>query len=179
MKQLILILLFTLTGCVDVKQPVGSGKYLNLLPTHRGLIIYRSAVVRPTITSAVADERTKAWTRSMGRVLSLREQNSIRQRTDLVYLASLPTRRMPNGAGDLATLPPLRFFVTIDNKGDSSRVWVTNFEMTDQQGEWQMLERQRHTLKQDRQWTALWMADLDAAITEMTNSLNRYLTTSP
>ncbi len=91
-------------------------------------------------------------------------------------MASLPARRVPNGEGDLTTLPPLRFFVTVDNQGDSSRVWVTNFEVADRRGTYQMLEKQTLSVKEGKPWTTLWLADVDAAVTQMIDSLSQYLT---
>ncbi|GAB3225783.1 hypothetical protein GCM10027423_62320 [Spirosoma arcticum] len=106
-------------------------------------------------------------------MLTLTEQNPIRKKTDLVYLASLSARQVPTANGDLATLPPLQFFLTVDNQGDSSQVWVSNFEVADKPGQWEPLEKRRPG--KDGQIATLWLSDVDAMVSEMIHALITYI----
>jgi hypothetical protein len=101
----------------------------------------------------------------VGQVLTITQQNPIRKKTDLVYLASLPARQVSDTKGDLTTLSPLQFFLTVDNQGDSSRIWVSNFEATDKPGRWEPLEKRKPG--KDGPSVTLWLSDVDAMVLEM------------
>ena len=167
--------LLFLTGCVSTR-PLPStpnGNYAGVLPTRDGLIGYRAAFHYTGVSAVMADVRTKSWFNSAGRVLSMEEQNPISKKTDLVYIANLPARRLPDSTGRMANVPALRFWVTIDNIGDSTHVFVTNFEVTDRKGSFQALEKQPYTARQT--WVTMWLTDVDAAVEEMMASLTTYL----
>ncbi len=154
---------------------VNTSPYAGVLPTKNNLVFYRSAATKTGITSQLADSRARYWFRSSGRVLNVVEQNPIRRKTDLVYLALLPAHRVPvDGAGVSETLPALRFWVTVDNTGDSTRIVATNFEVADARGNYQAVEKQPYTNQQ--QWVSMWLADVDAAVTEMIASLTAFVT---
>ena len=149
-----------------------TANYGKVLLTYRGLVAYRTAVARPATSSAAADSRTRSWVRSVAQVLTMSEQNPIRKKTDLVYLASIPARQVPDANGDLATLPPLRFFLTVDNQGVSSKIWVSNFEVADKPGRWEPLEKRK--LDTDGQIVTLWLSDVDAMVSEMISGLSTH-----
>ena len=85
----------------------------------------------------------------------------------------LPARQLPDTKGDPITLPPLRFFLTVNNQSDSSKVWITNFETVSTSGRWQSLEK--CGLSGDKQIQTMWLSDIDAMVTELLDSLSRYL----
>jgi hypothetical protein len=168
-----------LTGCAGSK-PVSSGPdgvYAGVLPTKNNLVFYRTTVSRRGIPSGMADSRTRAWFQTAGRALNAMEQKPIRYKTDLVYLATLPGRRF---AADLANdevfIPALRFWVTVDNRGDSTRVFTTNYEVLDKTRQYQPLEKQGYDAPPKQLWVSMWLADVDAAVSEMILSLTNRIT---
>lgn len=171
MKHLVWVIML-ISSCArspHLSHPATS-TYAGVLPTKNNLVFYRSAAPRPGLTPAMADSKSRAWFRSSGRALNAVEQNSIRRKTDLVYLATLPSRRVPaDSVRNVQTLPALRFLVTIDNTGDSTRVFATNFESLDRKGSYQPLEKQPYSTQPV--WVSMWLNDLDGAVTEMIESL--------
>lgn len=152
-----------------------AGIYTGVLPTKNDLVFYRTSVAKPGVTPAMADSRARAWFSSSGKALNVEEQKPITKKTDLVYIASLPARRTPaDSAGSVQTLPALRFWVTVDNTGDSVHVFATNFEAMDKKGNYGFLEKQPHTTQQ--LWISMWLNDVDAAVTQMMESLTAFVT---
>ena len=147
-----------------------AGTYAGVLPIRNGSVYYHRAAAKPGVTPVMADSRTRAWFRSSGRALGTVEEKPLRRKSDLLYLASLPARRVPaDSSGEGQTLPPLQFWVTIDNTGDSTRVYATNFEVMDRRGNYQPLEKQTATAQP--MWVSMWLGDVDAAVTTMLESL--------
>ena len=170
-----LIVLLFLTGCAN-SRPLPenpNGMYAGVLPTRDGLIGYRATFPRPDIATPTADSRTKAWFSSAGQMLGVVEQKPIRRKTDLVYLANLPARRLPDSTDRMVNVPALRFWVTVDNSGPESRIYATTFEVTDRKGNYEMLEKQPYN--QRSQCVTMWLTDVDAAINEMMASLRDYI----
>jgi hypothetical protein len=171
MKYVVWVVLL-LNSCA--RSPNGAhspfGTNAGVLPTKNSLVFYRSAAPKPGVPPALADSRARAWFNSSGRVLHAIEQNPIRRQTDMVYLASLPARRLPvDSAGVAETLPALRFWVTVDNTGDSTRVFASNFEVMNNKRSYLPIEKQSYTARQP--WLSMWLNDVDAAVTEMMESL--------
>ena len=149
--------------------------YGGVLPTRNGFVFFRQHTAKPGVPISEADRRARAWFRSSGRALNATEQKPIRQKSDLLFLASLPAHPLPaDPAGNVQTLPPLRFLVTVDNTGDSTRVFASNFEVMDRRGRYQVIEKQR--VNAGPMWVSLWLADVDAAVTVMLASLTDQIT---
>lgn len=178
MKYMLWIVVL-LTGCAG-SRPVSSGPdglYAGVLPTKDNLVFYRTTVSRRGVTSEMADRRARAWFQTAGRALNAIEQHPIRRKTDLVYLATLPSRRFPADlANDQAYISALRFWVTVDNRGDSTRVFTTNFEVLDKTRHYHPLEKQGYDAPPKQPWLSMWLADIDAAVTEMIRSLTNQIT---
>lgn len=166
-----------LTGCAGSRSisSVPDGTYAGILPTKNGLVFYQATVAKQDVTPVTADSRTRAWLQTSGRALNAIEQKPIRYKTDLVYLATLPGRRF---AADLdtgeAVIPALHFWVTVDNTGDSSRVFATNFEVMVSKGRFESIEQ--YPYAHQPVWLSMWLADIDAAVTEMIRSLTNQIT---
>lgn len=167
------LLLILLTGCAGSKAPTTSQQYGGILPMYRGVIAYYKAVPRSGVSSVAADVRTSSWVNSVRPVLPMIEQNPVSKKTDLLYLASLPARQVPDAKGDRLTLAPLQFYLTVNNQGDSSQVWVSNFEVAGRSGHWEALEK--HKLSTDSTVLSLWLSDINALVEEIIDALSKRL----
>ena len=178
MKYLLWVVVL-LTGCAGSRtvSSVPTGTYANVLPTKNGLVFYRTTASKPGVTPAIADSRARAWFQSSGRALNVIEQNPITYKSDIVYLANLPGRRFPADlANDEAFIPALRFWVTVDNRGDSTKIFATNFEVRDKKGNYEPLEKQEYDAQPQQPWVTMWLSDVDAAVSEMIVSLTNRIT---
>ena len=82
--------------------------YAEVLSTRNGSVYYHREILKSGVTPALADNRARAWFNSSGRALGAVEQKPIRRKSDLLYLASLPARRVTaDSSGEGQTLPPL------------------------------------------------------------------------
>ena len=173
--QFWLILLLSSCARSPTKPRPTDVRYGGVLPTRNGLVFFRQDTAKPGLSPSEADRRARAWFRSAGRALNTSEQKPIRQKSDLLYGASLPAHPLPaDSAGNVPTLPPLRFLITVDNTGDSTHVFASNFEVMDRRGRYQVIEKQR--VNAEPMWVSLWLADVDAAVTEMLASLTNQIT---
>lgn len=173
MNKLFLVVLILLTGCAGSKPPTTSQTYGGVLPMYRGVISYYKAVPRSGLSSVAADVRTSTWVSSVRQVLPMIEQNPVGKKKGLLYFASLPARQVPDVNGDRLTLPPLQFFLTVDNQGDSSKVWVSNFEVASRSGHWEALEK--YKLSSDSTVSTLWLSDINAMVEELMDALTKRL----
>lgn len=157
----ILLLAVLLAGCATHRAAQPTDGYNGILPTYDHLVGYRSKFNRPNVSSTLADQRSKAWVASTSRIISFQPQKPIRRKTDLVYLRNVPAYPLP----DAGTFSPVRFWMTVDNQGDSTAVWVTNFEVDSKRG-WEPIEKQSFDYL-PAQALSFRLTDLDAMVTVM------------
>jgi hypothetical protein len=160
MKKILLVMLL-LAGCATYKPAQPTAKYKGILPTYGDLVGYQTKTNRPNVPPSLADQRTKDWFTSVSWVIRFEQQKPIRRKTDLVYIGEVLAYPIP----DSPAFPPVRFWVTVDNQGDSTTAWVTNFEVINKRG-WEPMEGEPFN-NIDPQLLSLRLADLDAMVTVM------------
>lgn len=137
------------------------------LPVFRGGVAYHSATPR-SMTPAEADKRSKAWAKQMRHVLALEEQVPILKKSDLLFWGKLPARQV-KADGKQIRFEQVSFLLTIDNRTDSTHIWVTNVELH-KKHDWVPIEK-INLSTYPQPWLTMWTTDIDAAMSELIVSI--------
>lgn len=169
MKKLFTFLI-CLAGCTPKTTPV-SNTDLTSLPIQEGHITYDKTFNRFSISPAEANARTKQWISTHYTLLDLQPSQTATEKPDLIYSGNIPGRRFYDKRGARVIYPPINFRLAIDNQTDSSRIRVTNLEIYDK-AHWIPFDPQRFATNQ---FTAMWLADVDATLQDVMGSLRQRL----